>query len=191
MTTSATEPQIPALTDKPVTSASEWRAPRHEGLVLELPSGKVARVRRAMDLGIMLKTGQIPNPLAGVVNEMIRSQSPDFPTDKMSNEAVAQMMSLVDLTCSKCFMEPRVEIPPTAAEDASPEEKAKAEAWQPTEGAISVEDLDQRDRFFIFGWAQGGPADLAPFRKAANPPVATRQDGAEVPDDTEPTGRAD
>lgn len=191
MTTSSTEqPEaIPALTTKPVTDASSWRAARQDGFTMELPSGNVARIRRGLDLTVLLKTGQIPNPLAQVVNEMIRTQNPDFPTDKMTNEAITQMMDLVDKTCEKCFVEPRVEIRPPLPANPTDEQTAAFNTWQPSEGAISIEDVDQRDRFFVFAWAQGAPADLAPFRAQTHPAVATAQNVAAVQDDAvEPSG---
>jgi hypothetical protein len=163
-----------------VTPASQWSSPRKDGMVVDLPSGNKARVRRALDLVILLKTGQIPNPLSGIVNDMIRNASPAFPTGKMDETAINQMLELVDKMCEKCFVEPRVVIPGPDDDRAN---------FDPGEGAISIDDLDIRDRFFVFGFVQGGPADLAPFRDEPNPDVATAPDGEGVqPEAEQPAG---
>lgn len=165
-----------------VTSASAWSSTRREGMVIELPTGNFARVRRTMDLVLLLKTGQIPNPLATIVNEMIRKQQSDFPTEKMDETAIKQMLDLVDQTCEKCFIEPRVEIPG---------EGVDRETFEPSEGAISIDDLEMRDRFYVFGFVQGSPADLARFREATGPTLPTAQDGEGVLDEAEQSAGTD
>lgn len=159
-----------------VTDAASWSKPRMAGLVVELPSGKVARLRRSLDLMAMLKTGQIANPLAGIVQEMIRNQSPQFPTDKMDEQTLMQMMDLVDTTAVQSFIEPKVEKVP---EGTHPDDHI------PSEGHVSLADIDLRDRFFVFGFVQGGTTDLRPFRGEPDEAVDTAQDVGGVQQPTE------
>lgn len=164
-----------------VTSADSWTTPRMQGLVTPLPSGKVARLRRSIDLMIMLKTGQIPNPLNGIVQEMIRNQSPQFPTDKMDEKALMQMMDLVDNTVVMSFIEPRVERVPKDMD---------SDKHVPSPGAISLADVDLRDKFFVFGFVQGGSTDLAPFRREPEPVMDAPQDVSRVQQPTKRASRA-
>jgi hypothetical protein len=155
------------------TSASQWGSSRLQGVLVELPSGNTARIRRQVDLMVMLKTGQIPNPLAGIIHEMIRSGAKDFPKDKMDEKPINQMLQMVEDICVKVFIEPRVEAPPQDLVD--------REEFQPSEGAISVDDLTVQDKFFVFQFVQGGSKDLEPFRLEPNQAVAVAQDGSGVP----------
>jgi hypothetical protein len=178
-------------TNLQATSAAAWSAPRREGMLIELPSGNVARLRRALDLVFLLKTGQIPNPLANVVNNMIRKQSAEFPMKDMDEKALQQMLELVEQTCVQCFLEPKVAIPPRVEikhEDGTVNKIADP-AWDPPEDTISIDDLDMKDKFFVFGFVQGGSADLKTFREQSTPSVDTVQDGEGVqPEAVEPAG---
>lgn len=158
------------------TDAASWSSPRLAGRVLELPSGKVARVRRSIDLVTMLKTGQIPNPLAGIVQEMIRQQAVAFPTEKMDEAALNQMIDLVDKTCIASFVEPKVEAVP---------EGIHPDSHEPQPGFISIADVELRDRFFVFGYVQGGATDLRPFRGEPQQAVESTQDVGDVQQQTE------
>jgi hypothetical protein len=177
---------------KQVTSAAAWSAPRREGMIVELPSGNVARLRRSIDLMYLLKTGQIPNPLAGIVQNMIKQQNAAFPMKDMDEKALQQMLDLVENTCVQCFVEPRVEIPERI--DSEIEEDGKMvpvkianPAWEPSEGAISIDDLNAKDKFFVFGFVQGGTTDLRPFRDQPEQAVDAAQDGDGVQPEAEPT----
>lgn len=61
------------LTEADITSAEEWAnpAPDNEGFIVELPSGKVVRARRTMNMMDMIQKGQIPNPLREIVMSVI------------------------------------------------------------------------------------------------------------------------
>lgn len=61
------------LTEADITSADEWNSPvlDNEGFVVELPSGKVVRARRMLNMMDLIQKGQIPNPLREIVMAII------------------------------------------------------------------------------------------------------------------------
>lgn len=63
----------PILTDADITPAEAWDSPTldNEGFVVELPSKKVIRARRMMNMMDMIQKGQIPNPLREIVMTVI------------------------------------------------------------------------------------------------------------------------
>lgn len=166
----AAEPQV--------TPASQWRTQTKEGFVTELPSGNFARIRRTMDLFDLLKNGQIPNPLAARIKDMLNSKGGGLPDlsqgEGDQGEAVTQMMDLVARQCVATFVEPRVEVKPDDwdPEAIDPDTKEKKGEWEPSEGAISIDDLTIQDRMFVFAFAQGMALDLSAFRGQPAAPVA-------------------
>lgn len=175
-------------TPQSATPASSWRSV--EGFVAELPSGNSARIKRTMDILTMVKQGRIPNPLAGIVMEAIRSKGTmDLDLSAMPAEAIPQMFSMIDDVAIGCMLEPRVERPYYAKDD-SEEEQRKETEWQPSEGAISLAMLDEMDKMYLFRVAMGGATDLESFRAALESGVATAQDGAGVQPATKSSARA-
>lgn len=165
-------------TDQKPTSAAEWKA-KKEGFVVELPSGNSARIRRSMDILVMLKQGRIPNPLAGLVHEMLQNKRQTLNPQDIEPEAFTQLLELVDQTAVKVMVEPRVEVPDADDPD-----------WQPSEDAISLEDLTLDDKFFLFSLAQGGVSDLKSFREQQAEALAAPPDGGAVPRKAKRTARA-
>lgn len=159
----ASEPQI--------TAASEWGADK-QGFVVELPSGRVARIKRSLDLSALLKQGRIPNPLNSIIMEMVRTKKQDFDIAKLDPDAMQQFMKLVDDIMCRCFVEPRCQQPPERlpGEDINAYQE-RADAWAPAEGSIHVEWVSEIDKMFVFAVAQGAATDLAPFREAESADV--------------------
>lgn len=157
------------------TPVSEWRATVIEGFPIQLPSGKIARLRRTLDLLELIKAGKIPNPLADSINQMITSAG-KFEIDKLPQEAVPQLLEMVDSMVPRIFVFPKVYLPPTGS----------GFDWLPEDPeGISLLHVDLRDRMFAFGFAQGGPATLEPFRPEPAEAVADSTDGEPVPLPTE------
>lgn len=185
--------------DLQVTSASEWgkQAPAvEEGFITELPTGNVIRMRRTMDMLVLLRTGQIPNPLAGIVKKMIDSGDPNFPTDNATASAYApQLLDLLDRTWMKAVIEPVFDAPPPQGKDENGlniEEDddqyiERIARWRPKDGAISVFDVDVNDKLYVLIVAQGAAADLAKFREVTDESLASVQASPGVPKPTKRT----
>lgn len=151
-----------------VTDAAEWRESQRVGQLVELPSGKVARLTRPHMLALA-KTGQIPDPLSAQVMEMFSGKkSPAETKDSISPE---DMLALINITCKIAFVEPKI------ADDPGPDE-------------LSIDDIDFEDRTFVFWWSQGGAADLASFRKEQERIMEVALGGKQVPPKAERTPKS-
>lgn len=147
------------------TSAAAWGA-KKKGFVVELPSGQFARIKRSLDFTILLKQGRIPNPLNGVIMEMVKNETTEFDMEKLDSETLQQFFTLVDDIVCQCFVEPRCQQPPKKKAHQDDETyDAMVDAWEPEEGCIHVNDVDPNDKMFVFSVAQGAATELAPFRK--------------------------
>jgi hypothetical protein len=144
----------------PPTSSSAWRSTRKEGFVVELPSGNKARVRRTLDLFDLVRQGKVPNKLIKVVQQMMgggrNMKEMNLSPEELDSETLQEMTKFIDVCCTRVMIEPRCMFPP----DGDPE----PELWDPPEGAISIFDLGEEDKLYLFHLAQGGVADIEKFR---------------------------
>lgn len=163
-------PNAPVVGAPNPTSASAWRSARKAGFIVILPSGNTARVRRTLDLFERLKKNSIPNPLAGIVQEMIQGKQAAVDISKLDEETTAQMLQLMDDTVVKMFIDPKVVSIPEDADI----------SWEPPEGCISTADINLEDKVFLFGVAQGAVADAEQFRRQSEAAMADLQDGSGV-----------
>lgn len=156
------------------TSAAAWRSARKEGFLVTLPSGQTVKIRRTLDLFERLRDGRIPNPLAGIVVDMIENKREQVDMSKLDERSLGQMLALIDETITKMMIEPQVTLEPSDAPI----------GWEPPEGFISTADIEIDDKLFLFNVAQGGTADLATFRAQAASFVGSVSDGNGVQDAT-------
>lgn len=153
--------------------AANWRTQR--GAIIELPSGNRARIVRSLDLNEALKNGSIPNPLRGVLSKMLdqgneKVSAKEFAADP---EVILQMNALMNKTVCESMVNPRCQMPPEGENPAT---------WQPDDpNTISIVDLSDEDKIFIYGVAQGGATDLESFRKQQEKFMESLADEREVP----------
>jgi hypothetical protein len=171
-----------------VTTAEEWDAP--QGVALELPSGKVVRAIRSMDILNLLKAGRIPNPLGSMIQRMVDSsqqgakvKAPDM--SELGMDGLREMMKMVDDCVLRVVVEPKVIAPPTIEDDEDLDAyMARVQGWRPDReknpGAIGLNQIDMDDRMFIFLFAQGMAADLKSFREEQKAALAPAPDGQAV-----------
>lgn len=174
--------------DLKVTSAEEWEEEAAVGQLVPLPSGKVVRIKRTMDMLTLLKVGKIPNPLKGVMQGMIEQGKPIPTMADMDEKQLVQMLVLIDQTCVESITEPEFVLPP------APKAKETAEAyaerikdWKPDkkEGEkqkVGINRMDMTDRMFVFAFAQGAAGDLDSFRAESSAAMAHVLGQPAVPD---------
>ena len=109
------------------------------GKLVELPSGMVFRLARP-SLAIMLKEGRIPGNLASAAVKQMQGQS------SLSQAELKESIEVVELIVMEAVKEPRVV------------------AENPDENSISIKDLTDDDKGFIFQFVQSGATDLTKFR---------------------------
>lgn len=163
------------------TSASDWgKATANDGFVTTLPSGHVARVRRTLDLPILIKSGQIANPLKSILKKMMDSGGGGNIMEEVqadaSGKSSEQLLDLLNDTTVRVMVEPRVSQPPRQERgedwDAYTDRIA---GWDPDPGTVSVFKIDMPDKMFLFAVAQGMAADLEMFRHQSSAVVDALQ----------------
>lgn len=176
------------------TPAGEWgkqSSAVDDGFLVTLPSGNRAKVRRTLDLPVLLKAGKIPNPLAGIIQRMIDTGDPSIDTSNMTPKALQQLLDLLDSTVERVMIQPRVSRPlgqqPTEDWDQYLE---RIQDWEPEPDTISVFDVEMNDKLFLFSLAQGAAADLESFRDEQTAALGAVQAGTSVGSAPEPTGGA-
>jgi hypothetical protein len=168
-----------------ITSADQWgqsTAPAEEGFITPLPSGNVVRMQRTMDLPIMLASGQIPNPLATIVSEMMETGSQTFPQESAKDMRVMkQLMNLLNRVFCNAVLEPRFEMPEVQGEEESEEDYfSRINAWKPKPGNVNIFDVVLQDKMFVYAVAQGAAADLARFRSQSESDVFSLPAGSNL-----------
>lgn len=182
------------------TSASEWggsgSTPEASGFITELPSGNRALVRRTHDLPTLLKSGQIPNPLASIVRKMMEDGDPTLLQKETRGPVLMQLMDLLDAQACKVMLDPKVSRPIPQGMDPQNGKKEtwdqymeRIEDWQPDEGTLSVFQIDMSDKMYLMSIGQGMAADLASFRSEASAALADFQAGKDVGSTPKPTRR--
>ncbi len=196
--------------DLSVTPVDGWKIPSRQGpvdlvedagFVTELPSGNVVKMKRSLDLGLMLASGRIPNPLAGVVQTMIDDKATVWPKDAAADSQLnQQLLDTVRETTIACVIEPPFAGPEprnkvrggdgNMISETAEEYQERINAWVCPEGFINIFYVDLTDQMFIFSVAQGAAADLARFREEQKLAVADVLAGEGVLKPTKRTGGA-
>jgi hypothetical protein len=169
-------------TNSGVTPASEWQVTTYEGELVELPSGRVVRLRKTYGLIEMMRTGAIPNPLRGHVDKMLSNSTGgavNLSSDDLDQESTVQLVDMMTSQMPEIFIEPRVVIPPSSQEeiDAQIERgeqvpSTNALTWQPprhneADQVINVYWIPTDDLVHAFAFGQGAVKALATFRDGA------------------------
>ena len=153
------------------TPASEWRKPRVEGYLVELPSGHRARIG-PVDLSILLLKGDIPDLLTPLATRIIfegvdeEEMDQQFSIDQVLDRA-GETMDFINTICRAAFIEPRI-----VRED-------------PGEGEILIEDVCIDDRSHVFSIAIHGARVLQSFRVGQEGAVEPPRDSEDEPDEAE------
>lgn len=148
-----------------VTAADEWLQ-EAEGVLEELPSGKVVRVIMP-GMQAFLEADLIPNELMPIILGAIEKHqaAPTKELQEMQRDP-AMLLKLVETTdriFAYCVTEPKFEL-------AVPREER-----QP--GVLYTDMVSTEDKGYVFQIAVGGPRDLAQFRAEQGAQLAALQAG--------------
>src|SRR6266576_3930788 len=134
-----------------VTPTSEWK--KGFDPLLELPSGKIVRVRPVVNMRTFLSAGIIPNSLMGIVQGSLdKGVEPDISSFWGDSQKINQMMEMVDNIVVFMTEEPEIHQLPKTNEDRDP-------------ALLYVDEIADTDKMYIFQWAIGGTRDLEQFHK--------------------------
>lgn len=110
-----------------------------EGVLTELPSGIVVRLGRP-SLTKMLKDGVIPGNLVQASLKQMQGSVP------MTEKEIKESIEVVELLVMSAVKEPKIV------------------QGDPADNELSIYELTDEDRGFIFQYVQSGGTDLTPFR---------------------------
>lgn len=170
----AAEVKAKAMTEATeVTELSQWKTQGPP--LLTLPSGKGARVRR-VGMQAFMRQGMIPNSLMAIVQTSLdKGGMPENAMDEAMNDPakIVDMLMLVDDVAVFCMIDPKVEAIPTRKDAHGVDEVIPLD--ERDESVLWVDELEDADKMYIFGFATGGTDDLAQFREQQESGVAAIQ----------------
>lgn len=149
------------------TSASEWKKKTTLGTLVTVPSGNEVRVRTP-GMQVFLTQGVIPNGLMPIIQDAMKAG--EAPSDEAMNsmaddpEKLQEVLELADAVALFCFIEPKLERPPTEKIDGK-EVIIPLGDERRDEEVLYVDEVDLNDKLFIFQFAVGGTAKLEQFRQ--------------------------
>lgn len=175
-------PQANGNTELQPTPASEWGKKKspESGFLCQLPSGEVVRIIRTLDLPVLLKAGQIPNPLNRVLRRMLNERQTAIPDEALEDpKMLEQLLNLLYATAKKMMIEPEISIPRPRGidengvrfEESEDEYDEYLQAWEPEDGMVPFHAIDVTDLMYLFAVGQGMAADLESFRFEPNATV--------------------
>lgn len=99
------------------TPASEWRRVRQEGILVPLPSGKVAALRN-VNMAMLMASDLMSDVLSPIVLDVLHGKQQKL--DKMSPEKVIEAnIAIQDKMCELAFVVPRVVSNPQSDDEIS------------------------------------------------------------------------
>lgn len=148
--------------DMEVTSVGEWKKKSASSVIfLKLPSGFTIRAKNP-GLRAFLGTGAIPNSLMGIITEALDERAKVDVSKIMKNghvdmDLAGDMMKMIDSVTCQVFIEPKCWPVPVDGlnDDGSPEDR---------ENLLYVDEVEDEDKQFLFGWVSGGTRDVETFR---------------------------
>lgn len=157
------------MTDKKtpeLTPVSEWKKDVSEGAAVELPSGKVAKLRRR-SIFALVRSGQIPNELKAIVQSIISSPAG---AKAVAGENLEAMFAIIDIVATACFVYPKL---------------ADGGTRPLTADEIDISDVDFDDKLFVYLWSAGEVSSLESFRKEQDSAISVAFDGKSVQPEAE------
>lgn len=122
-----------------ITSAAEWKA----GEIVQLPSGKVAKLRRPDALSLLLRDGRLPDALGPLIFGG-QNEGAGAGAIELTPEALTALVPILDQLAVACFVEPRVVEPTNVGKSAGP-----------GDDGLLPSDIAFNDKLFLFQWVFG------------------------------------
>ncbi|MBZ0315438.1 MAG: hypothetical protein K8L91_03395 [Anaerolineae bacterium] len=127
------------MANSPITTAAQWKS----GEIVQLPSGKVARLRRPDALSLLLHDGRLPDALGPLI--FGKSEGAGVAEIELTPESLTALVPILDQLAVACFVEPRVA------------EKSAG----PGDDVLVPSDIAFNDKLFLFQWVFGEAGTLA------------------------------
>jgi hypothetical protein len=154
------------------------------GGIMELPSGRVMKLKNPGGLQAFIANGTIPNSLLGMVQSGLSGKTGPEATRAAAElskdvDSLADMLKMLDLVMIQAAKEPRVHEVPTQEmlerhNILHPENTFETvDDWRDSrEDDLFVDEIEETDKQFVFQWVSGGVRDLETFRAQLSSNVA-------------------
>jgi len=143
-----------------------------KGRPLTLPSG-LTMVCKRVELSSFIRQGDVPNPLLPIIEdalnkgkEMDMSKIVNDDQGKVDMDMVNSMYEMVNTIVCAVAISPSVH--PIIDEDGDEIDEDDRD-----DNLLYVDEVDDEDKMFLFGWAVGGTEDVATFRREAETGLAS------------------
>lgn len=123
-----------------ITSAAQWKS----GEIVQLPSGKVAKLRRPDALSLLLHDGRLPDALGPLIFGG-KNEGAGVAEIELTPESLTALVPILDQLAVACFVEPRVN------------EKSVGQGGD----VLVPSDIAFNDKLFLFQWVFGEAGTLA------------------------------
>lgn len=123
----------------PITTAAQWKS----GEIVQLPSGKVAKLRRPDALSLLLHDGRLPDALGPLI--FGKTEGTGVAEIELTPESLTALVPILDQLAVACFVEPRV----------------SEESAGQGDDVLIPSDIAFNDKLFLFQWVFGEAGTLA------------------------------
>lgn len=138
--------QKPDTQKRQATAGDEWRKIRETGVEVQLPSGKVARLRNVR-IAKLLMGGLISDTLTPIVYEMLNGKDGEKKLARTpTNDVLEASTALKEAMCREAFVFPRIV---KAGEDATNYDE------------ITIDDVAEEDQEFVMALLYSSAERLA------------------------------
>ena len=152
-----------------VTSAKAWRTPRDQGEVIELPSGKCARIR-SVALDSLIAQGELPDLLTPLASQTLWREM-TFEDIADDGQLAKGYIELINAVLPAAFIKPKI----VALEDLN----------EDSDDEITLADLAWTDKTHVFQLVLLPTEALESFRKEQERDVEPVPDSKSQQDEAE------
>ncbi len=103
----------------PITVGVHWRTKQREGVVVELPSGMIARVR-GVQPDMVIRMGRLPDGLTPLIAKLMENRRADPDAEDLlpkTLEELSQQLEFMRAVCECALLEPRIVVDPQADDE--------------------------------------------------------------------------
>lgn len=131
------------MTTPAITSATQWKS----GEIVQLPSGKVAKLRRPDALSLLLHDGRLPDALGPLI---FGGKNEGAGVIELTPESLTALVPILDQLTVACFVEPSVV-------ERHESDKSAGQG----DDVLVPSDIAFNDKLFLFQWVFGEAGTLA------------------------------
>ncbi|GIK64853.1 MAG: hypothetical protein BroJett018_26470 [Chloroflexota bacterium] len=128
----------------PITTAAQWKS----GEIVQLPSGKVAKLRRPDALSLLLHDGRLPDALGPLI--FGKTEGTGVAEIELTPESLTALVPILDQLAVACFVEPSVV-------ERHESDKSAGQG----DDVLVPSDIAFNDKLFLFQWVFGEAGTLA------------------------------